>query len=49
MEDKRETQKEINLKNEIKFVINEKTNEQLNQLSNIYFGKVKKNIIINEL
>ena len=49
MEDKRETQKEINLENEIKFVINEKRNEQLNQLSNIYFGKVKKNIIINEL
>ena len=35
MEDK--TQKEINLENEIKFVINEKTNEQLNQLSNIFW------------
>ena len=49
IEDKRETQKELNLDDEIKFVINEKRNEQLNQLSNIYFSKVKKNIIINEL
>ncbi len=49
MEDRREIQKEINLQNEMKFIINEKKNEQLNQLSNIYFSKVKKNIIINEL
>ena len=27
----------------------EKTNEQLNQFSNIYFNKIKKNITINEL
>ena len=49
IEDRREIQKEINIENEMKFIINEKKNEQLNQLSNIYFGKVKKNIIINEL
>ena len=34
---------------EIKLVIQEKTNEQLNQFSIIYFNKVKKNIQINEL
>tara|TARA_A100001234_G_C12577126_1_gene364420 strand:- start:168 stop:1094 length:927 start_codon:yes stop_codon:yes gene_type:complete len=49
LEDKRETQRKINLENEMKFIINEKRNEQLNQLSNIYFSKIKKNIIINEL
>ena len=27
----------------------EKTNEQLNQFSNIYFNKIQKNININEL
>ena len=34
---------------EIDKIVRKKTNEQLNQFSNIYFNKVKKNIIINEL
>ena len=49
IEDKRETQKELNLDDEIKFVINEKRNEQLNQLSNIYFNKIRKDTKIDEL
>ena len=30
-------------------VIKKKTNEQLNQFSNIYFNKIKKNVSIDEL
>ncbi len=39
----------INKENEIKKIIKQQTNEQLNRYSNIYFKKVKKNIQINEL
>ena len=45
----RDTNKDINLESEIKIIVNKKTNEQLNQFSNIYFQKIKKNITINEL
>ena len=41
--------KNINLEEEFKKIINYKTNQQLNQYSNIYFNKVKKNLTINEL
>ena len=34
---------------EIEKIIREKTNEQLNQFSNIYFKKIQKDIVINEL
>ena len=34
---------------EIEKIIKERTNEQLNQFSNIYFNKTKKDIVINEL
>ena len=37
------------LKVEIEKIIREKTNEQLNQFSNIYFNKIQKDIVINEL
>jgi len=47
--DKRLTDKEINLDDEIKSIIDAKTNEQLNRLSITYFNKIKKNIQINEL
>ena len=49
IENIRETKNDLDLDSEINRIIKEKTNEQLNQLSNIYFNKVKKNIIINEL
>ena len=48
-EDIRKIEKKINLDNEIKTIIEKKTNEQLNRLSIIYFNKIKKNILINEI
>ena len=47
--DQRLIDKDIDIENEINLVIQEKTNEQLNQFSIIYFNKLKKNIQINEL
>tara|TARA_B100001250_G_C19703010_1_gene745629 strand:+ start:260 stop:1180 length:921 start_codon:yes stop_codon:yes gene_type:complete len=44
----RETKKEINLDLELEKVVKIKTNDQLNQFSNIFFNKIKKNIIIYE-
>ena len=46
--DLRETSKDFDLDKEIKKIINEKTNQQLNRFSNIYFNKIKKDIKINE-
>lgn len=45
----RETEKNINLEQELQKIIRIKTNEQLNQYSNLFFNKIKKDIIINEL
>lgn len=47
--DKRITDRELDLDNEIQSIIDEKTNEQLNRLSITFFNKVKKNIQIYEL
>ncbi len=44
----RETKKEINLDKELEKIVKIKTNDQLNQFSNIYFNKIKKNIVIYE-
>ena len=42
--------KEFNLTNKkIDALVRVKTNQQLNQYSNIYFNKIKKDLIINEL
>tara|TARA_Y100001970_G_C14180003_1_gene829278 strand:- start:567 stop:1490 length:924 start_codon:yes stop_codon:yes gene_type:complete len=49
IEDQREIKKNINLEVELNKVIDDKKNQQLNQFSNIYFNKVKKDIFINEL
>ena len=49
IEDIRETDNDFDLNSEIDKIVRKKTNEQLNQFSNIYFNKVKKNITINEL
>jgi peptidyl-prolyl cis-trans isomerase SurA len=46
--DLREIRKDFDLNKEVKKIVNEKTNQQLNRFSNIYFNKVKKDIIINE-
>ena len=49
IEDIREVNNNSDLNSEINKIVKEKTNEQLNQFSNIYFNKVKKDVIINEL
>ena len=49
IENTREIDVEFDLEQEIQNIIKKKTNEQLNQLSNIYFNKIKKNIEVNEL
>jgi len=45
----RKIKKDIDIKKEMQMVIRNKTNEQLNQYSILYFNKVKKDILINEL
>ena len=49
IEDIKFIKKNVDADKEFKKIVNFKTNEQLNQFSNIYYNKVKKNIIINEL
>ena len=49
IEDIREKDNSSDLNNEIEKIIKDKTNEQLNQFSNIYFNKIKKDMLINEL
>ena len=49
IKDVRETTKNLNLDEEIDIIVKEKTNEQLNQLSNIFFNRLRKNTTINEL
>ena len=49
IEDVREVENISDLNLEINKVVKIKTNEQLNQFSNIYFNKVRKNTTINEL
>ena len=48
VEDIRETENEIDLKKELQLIVKEKTNSQLNQFSNIYYNKIKKDVQINE-
>ena len=45
----KEESAKIDIDKEVQKVIDTKINEQLNQFSNLYINKVKKNIIINEL
>ena len=47
--DFKEVNKEFDIENEVKKIVKEKTNQQLNRFSNIYFNKVKKDIVIDEL
>ena len=46
--DLREIRKDFDLNKEVKKIVNEKTNQQLNRFSNIYFNKIRKDIKINE-
>ena len=47
--EKRVAKKDIKIEDELEKIIGIKTNEQLNQFSNIYLNKIKKDIVINEL
>ena len=49
VEDEKKYEIDLNLDKEIENLIKFKTNEQLNQFSRLYFNKVKKDIIFNEL
>ena len=46
---KKEIENKIDVDKELKRLINTETNRQLNQFSNIYFNKIKKEIQINEI
>ena len=48
IKDKKEIKEEIDIEKEVKLKIRSLQNQQLNQYSNIYFNKIKKDIIINE-
>ena len=48
IDDTRSVEVNFNLKEELNKLINIKKNEQLNQFSNMYFQKIKKNVVINE-
>ena len=47
--DKKINSENINIDEELKALINNQTNIQLNQFSNIYYNKIKKDILINEI
>ena len=49
VKDKRETLIKLDVNTEVERIVKRKTNEQLNQFSNIYFNKIKKDVNINEL
>ena len=49
LENKRDTQVKVNLENELKLLVNKETDRQLNQYSTIFFNRIKKSIIINEI
>ena len=49
IEDIKEYEIEFDLNKKIKEVIQFKTNEQLNQFSKIYFNKIKKDLIFDDL
>ena len=48
LNDTKITEKEIDLDKELQTIIRIKTNDQLNQFSNIFINKVKKDIVISE-
>ena len=48
LDDKKFTKKDVNLEEELNKLVKIKTNQQLSQFSNIYFNKVKKEILVNE-
>ena len=49
IDDKRESVSKFDLTKKIEEIIKFKTNDQLDQFSNMYFNKIKKDLIINDL
>ena len=49
LHDIREIEEKENLDKRVKSLIKEKTNQQLNDFSNVYFNKIKKNVQVNEI
>ena len=49
IENKRTSTIELNAEEELNKIVKAQTNKQLNQFSNIYFNKIKKNTKIDEL
>ena len=47
--DQKETEIDINIDKEVEILSRQIANKQLNQFSNIYFNKVKKEFQINEI
>ena len=48
VKNKKKIQKNLDIEQEVKLKIKKMQNHQLNQFSNIYFNKIKKNVSINE-
>ena len=49
LKEKRISERNLDIDEELNKIVRTKTNEQLNQFSNIFLNKFKKNVIINEL
>ena len=49
IEKKRNVEMELDFNKEFNRIVKRKTNDQLNQFSNIYFNKIKKDVKVNEL
>ena len=49
IEDEKEYSTNLNLNEKVEEIVKFQTNNQLSQFSNMYFNKIKKNLIINEL
>ena len=49
IKDKKKIKKNIDLEKEVALKIRILQNQQLNQFSNIFFNKIKKDIVINEI
>ena len=49
VEEKKEVEIDFNLEEKIEEIVRYKTNQQLNSFSSLYFNKVKKNLIFNDL
>ena len=49
LNDIKESEQKLDINKKLNELIRQTTNQQLNELSNIYFEKIKKNMIINEI